>query len=173
MSTPDISPSPCPSGELPEGRFSGPAAFSDVVRHAVAAAAAQGWREVILSDQDFHDWPLGERAVIQSLNDWARSGRQFTVIAASFDDMNRRHARFVTWRKTWSHVVDCRIAGKSRNGEVPSALWSPAWVFHRLDPVRMSGVAGRDATRRVVLRERLNELMLKSSPGFAATTLGL
>lgn len=162
-----------PPSELPEGRFAGPAAFSEMVRLALAAAAAQGWREVILSDQDFHDWPLGERAVIESLNDWARSGRQFTMIAANFDAVHRRHARFVTWRKTWSHLIDCRLTGKNRNSDVPSALWSPEWVFHRLDPVRMLGFAGSEAARRVILRERLTELMRKSSPGFAATTLGL
>ena len=159
--------------ELPEGRFSGPADFSAVVRLALAAAVAQGWREVIVSDQDFHDWPLGERTVVESLNDWARSGRQFTMIAASFDDMHRRHARFVTWRKTWSHVVNCRLVGKSRISDVPSALWSPEWIFHRLDPVRMTGFSGSEAVRRVVLQERLTALVLKSSPGFPATTLGL
>lgn len=159
--------------ELPEGRFSGPVAFSNLVRLALAAAANQGWRELILSDQDFHDWPLGERAVVQSLNDWARSGRRFTLVAASFDDIYRRHARFVTWRRTWSHVVECRVIGKSHSGEVPTALWSPAWIFHRFDPAHANGVSGSDVARRIVLHERLAELLLKSSPGFPATTLGL
>ena len=158
---------------LPEGRFSGPVAFSDLVRRALAAAATHGWREITLSDPDFHDWPLGERAVIESLNGWARSGRQFTLLAADYDEVRRRHARFVTWRQTWSHLVVCRVAGKHLSGEVPSAMVSPAWMFHRLDPVYTTGFSSSEAVRRVALRERLNELLLKSSPGFAATTLGL
>ena len=61
---------------LLEGRFSGRAEFAELVRQALAAAAAQGWREIILSDPDFEDWPLGERAVAQSLNDWSKNGRK-------------------------------------------------------------------------------------------------
>ena len=49
--------------ELLQGRFSGPAEFSELIRSAFAAAAAQGWREIIISDRNFEDWPLGERAV--------------------------------------------------------------------------------------------------------------
>jgi hypothetical protein len=158
---------------LPEGRFSGPVEFSNLVRLALAAAAERGWRELILSDQDFHDWPLGERAVGESLNGWARSGRRLTLVAASYDEVHRRHARFVSWRQTWSHLIECRVAGKVHAGGVPSALWSPAWVFHRIDPVHMSGFAGSEVARRVALHERLAELVLKSSPGFPATTLGL
>lgn len=158
---------------LPEGRFSGPTAFSDLVRLALEAAAKQGWREMILSDQDFHDWPLGERTVVQSLNDWAGSGRRITLLAANYDDVYRRHARFVTWRKIWSHLIDCRVAGKGHAGDVPSAFWSPVWVVHRIDPVQMRGFSGADVASRVILRERLTELVLQSSAGFQATTLGL
>ena len=163
---------PAPA-DLPEGRFSGPVEFSNLVRVALAAAAECGWSEIILSDQDFQDWPLGERAVSESLNDWARSGRRLTLLAASYDEVHRRHARFVTWRRTWSHLIECRVAGKVHADDVPSALWSPAWVFHRIDPVHMSGFAGSESARRVVLHEQLAELVLKSSPGFPATTLGL
>lgn len=46
---------------LPEGRFSGREAFQQLVRDALATAAREGWREIILSDADFHDWPLGRR----------------------------------------------------------------------------------------------------------------
>jgi hypothetical protein len=43
----------------------------------------------------------------------------------------------------------------------------------RLDPVRSVGVMGSEPVRRVALRERLDEWLLKSSPGFPASTLGL
>ena len=173
MNTPPVDPCEPLSPVLPEGRFSGPVAFSGLVRHALAAAATQGWPEIILSDPDFHDWPLGERAVIQALNLWARSGRKFTMLASNYDAMHRQHPRFVTWRQTWSHLVECRVAGNRLAREVPSAIWSPMWVFNRIDLVRMSGFAGSEVARRVALRERLAELLLKSSPGFPATTLGL
>ena len=68
-------PPPDPAAPLPEGRFSGREAFQQLVRDAFASAAREGWAEIILSDAYFHDWPLGERAVIESLNAWARRGR--------------------------------------------------------------------------------------------------
>lgn len=158
---------------LLEGRFSGPGEFAALVRHALATAAAQGWRELLLCDADFNDWPLGERAVAQSLNDWAEAGRKFTMLAVNYEAVYRRHARFVSWRKTWSHLVECRVCGAGHKDNLPSVLWSPVWAIHRLDPARSIGFSSSDAGRRTLLRERLGEQLLKSSPGFPATTLGL
>lgn len=166
-------PSTEPLPALPEGRFGGRAEFSALVRHAFAAAAAQGWREIILCDATFEDWPLGERAVAQSLNDWSRAGRKLTLLAKNYDELMRRHARFVTWRRTWSHIVECRGNAAVSADDFPSALWSPVWVFERLEMERSTGFAGSEALRRIALKERLDERLLKSSPAFAATTLGI
>lgn len=167
----DSYPVPAPSTpDLLQGRFEGRVAFAALVRAAFAAAAAQGWREIILCDADFGDWPLGERAVTQSLNDWSASGRKLTMLAENYDDVICRHARFVTWRRTWSHIVECR--GHSA-GDLPSIFWSAGWGFERLDLVHSNGVAGSEPDRRVALRERLSEKLLRSSPAFPASTLGL
>jgi len=47
---------------LPEGAFDGRQAFLATLRAALGHAARENWRELILSDDDFADWPLGERA---------------------------------------------------------------------------------------------------------------
>lgn len=159
--------------ELPQGRFEGRVAFQQAVRDALAAAAAEGWRELVLSDPDFGDWPLGERAVAESLNAWAASGRRCILLARHYDEMPRRHARFVQWRQTWSHVVEARGCRSADPLELPSAVWSPRWVMHRLDPVRCVGVAGVEPDRRVQLRELLDQWLGQSAPAFPATTLGL
>lgn len=164
---------PGPLSPMPEGRFNGPTAFAELVRLSLAAAAAQGWREIILSDSGFEGWPLGERAVAQSLNDWARSGRKLTMLAKNYDEVVRRHSRFVTWRRTWAHVVECRANSALSADDFPSALWSPVWVFQRLDLTRCTGISGAEAARRVALRERLDECLRRSSPAFPATTLGI
>ncbi|MDQ3058782.1 MAG: hypothetical protein M3R45_04575 [Pseudomonadota bacterium] len=165
-----------PEAALPsllEGRFTGRAEFADLIRLALATAAAQGWREIIVCDPDFEDWPLGERVVAQALNDWSKSGRTFTMLAANYEALVRRHARFVTWRRTWAHLVECRKSAATPAESLPSALWSPGWVLERQDLPRCIGMAGSEPARRVALRERVNEVLLKSSPAFAATTLGL
>ncbi|MBI3100729.1 MAG: hypothetical protein HYY98_04135 [Burkholderiales bacterium] len=159
---------------LPEGRFSGREAFQQLVREALATAAREGWREIILSDADFHDWPLGERAVVESLQEWAHSGRRLTFLACNYNEVIRRHARLVRWRATWDHILTCRACPAADPLDIPSAIWSPDWVLQRLDPDRCAGVAGTEPARRVLLQEVLKEwVRSKSVPGFAATTLGL
>ncbi|MBS0506524.1 MAG: hypothetical protein JSR53_03980 [Proteobacteria bacterium] len=166
-------PAPAPPA-LPSGRFEGREAFQQLVRGALACAARQGWRELVVSDASFHDWPLGERAVVESLQQWADSGRRLTMLAADYGELQRRHARFVQWRVRWDHIVVCRRAGAVDPLDLPSAIWSPQWVLQRHDPLRCIGVTGAEPERRTVLREALNEwLERKSAPGFPASTLGL
>ncbi|MCE1193133.1 MAG: hypothetical protein LWW96_13380 [Acidovorax sp.] len=159
---------------LPVGRFSGRDAFVQLVRDALATAAREGWKEIVISDANFHDWPLGERSVMESLQEWAHSGRRFTMLACSYDEVVRRHPRFVRWRGTWDHIITCRRSPAADPLDIPSVLWSPQWVLQRLDPVRCVGITGAEPERRVLLRETLGEwLRSKSAPGFPASTLGL
>ncbi|TFY97129.1 hypothetical protein [Ramlibacter humi] len=158
---------------LPEGRFEGREAFRQLVRDALAAAAREGWREIILCDAEFADWPLGERAVAESLQQWSASGRKCTLLARRWDEVVRRHARFVTWRRQWSHIVEARACPSADELELPSAIWTPSWVMERRDPERCNGYTGREPERRLALRERLREWLQRSSPSFPATTLGL
>ncbi|MDA8456312.1 hypothetical protein M4R22_16205 [Acidovorax sp. GBBC 3334] len=163
-----------PPVPLPEGRFEGRSAFADGVRAALACAAREGWQELVLCDFDFHDWPLGERDVEASLQAWAGRGRRLTLLAAGYDEVVRRHARFVQWRTTWDHIVQCRKAPVTDRLELPSVLWSDRWVLQRLDPQRCMGVAGSEPERRLLVREALDEWLLRrSAPAFPATTLGL
>ena len=162
-----------PTPDLPSGRFAGRGAFQQLVRDALACAAREGWREIILCDADFGDWPLGEREVIASLRQWSAAGRRCTLLARRYDEVVRRHARFVSWRQAWSHIIDARACASADPLELPSAIWSPAWVMQRLDPERCNGVSGSEAERRVLLRESLEGWLGKSSPSFPATTLGL
>lgn len=158
---------------LPQGRFEGREAFQQLVREALACAAREGWREIVLCDADFADWPLGERAVAQSLQDWSAAGRRCTLLARRYQEVVVRHARFVTWRRTWSHLVEARACPSADPLELPSAIWSPGWAMQRLDLDRCTGFSGAEPERRLLLRESLNEWLQRSSPSFPATTLGL
>ena len=169
MTTPDATP----SEPLPSGRFEGRIAFQQLVRDALAAAAREGWREIILSDPDFADWPLGERAVAESLNAWSMSGRRCILLARRWDEVVRRHARFVRWRGTWAHIIDARACRAADPLELPSAIWSPGWVMQRLDLERCNGYSGSEPDRRLTLREDLEEWLRQSSPSFPSNTLGL
>lgn len=158
---------------LPGGRFVGREAFGQLLRDALATAAQQGWRELVLCDAHFGDWPLHERQVIDSLHAWARAGRSCTLLATGYDTVVRQHARFVTWRTTWGHLIDARVCRQIDAGNFPTVLWSPHWTLQVLDPLRCTGVCGAEPERIVQMRESLQELVQVSSPGFPSTTLGL
>jgi len=159
-----------------QGRFAGRVEFAEMIRQAFASAATGQWREIVLSDTDYSDWPLDERGVAEDLQRWTKTGGRLTMLARRYDTVLSRHARFVIWRRNWSHRVECRAvtaAIAALADGLPSALWSPGWAFERLDVRRCAGVAGTDAGRNVALKERLNQALLQSAPAFPATVLGL
>src|ERR1700754_4969059 len=114
---------------LPEGVFDGRLAFLANVHAAFSAAARHNWREIVVSDTDFADCPLGERALGEALQAWSASGRSFTLLAQRFDVFEREHARFVSWRRMWSHIIDCRACNGPGLPQVPSAIWTPEWFM--------------------------------------------
>lgn len=159
---------------LPEGRFDGPEAFAGMVRAALSSAARQGWRELVFSDPDFADWPLGERASIEALQAWSATGRRFVLLAQRFDAVERSHARFVAWRRTWDHIIECRaVRAEAGSAAVPSAIWTPEWFAHRTDPERSRGLCGFDPRARRELREAMDESWRAGVAAFPASTLGL
>ena len=162
-----------PNLELPNGRFAGREAFQQLVRDALACAARDGWHDIILSDATFEEWPLRERAVVDSLQAWSKTGRRLTLLATRFDGIERNQPRFAAWRKTWSHIIECRQCRTADPLDFPSAIWSRVWVMQRLDLARCTGVSGNEPDRRVSLRESLDEKLRASSTGFPASTLGL
>lgn len=156
-----------------EGPFTGITDFTQIIRDALSNAAHEGWTEMVWSDATYEDWPLRERAVVESLNAWAQRGRKLTVLAHHFGAMHRLHPRFVEWRIRWDHIIECRVCKGVDVSEMPSALWTPTWAMRRLDSERCTGVAGSEPARRLLLREELDERMRQSGPGFPASVLGL
>lgn len=160
--------------EIPgAGRFVGREAFEQLIRAALARAAQEGWQEIILSDATFADWPLRERAVVESLQAWSASGRRLMMLATGYDDVIRNHARFVSWRKTWDHIIECRLCRGVNADDFPSAIWSRAWFMQRLDAQRSHGVSGDERARGMQLKELLDEKIRNSTLGFPASVLGL
>ena len=161
------------TGGLAAGPFIGRERFRTLVREALAEAGRAGWRELILCDADFADWPLGERAVVEALEAWARAGQRLTLLARCYDAVERHHPLFVNWRRQRAHQLECRGIPKADALAMPSVLWSPDWALQRHDVLRSSGVCGAEPQRRQRLRELLDGWLERSSPAFAATTLGL
>lgn len=158
---------------LPEGRFDGRQPFQQWLREGLEAAAQQGWSQLTLADADFVDWPLGERAVIETLQAWARPGRQLVMLAVDYAALQRQHARFVQWRSLYSHLVQCHACKGVESQDFPSVLWSPRWSLRRLDVAHCRGWAGVEAPRRLQTQELLAEWLRRAVPAFPADVLGL
>ena len=156
-----------------EGRFEGRLAFQQQIRAALALAAREGVREIVLCDADFESWPLHEQRVAQDLHAWARSGRQARLLACRWELVHRHHARFVDWRRTWSHLIEARACPNADPESFPGILWTPAWIVQRHDPVRYTGWAGAQALQRDRAASDLQALWNRAIPAFPATTLGL
>ena len=165
---PEVTPPP-----LPSGAFMGRETFRDHLRAGLKAAAEQGWPELLLCDADFQGWPLGERDVVEALQTWVLVGGRCTLLAKTYDEVPRQHARFVEWRRLWSHRIDARVCREADALDLPSALWSPVWALQRLDPQRSNGLCGDDPAFRVALRQQIDGWLVRSTPGFPAYTLGL
>lgn len=159
--------------DLPDGAFEGREAFLAHLHAAFDAAAAEGWREIVLSDPDFSDWPLGDQRVVDALQAWAAPGRSMRLMAQRFDVLERRHARFVHWRRIWDHLIQPRACSGPHAADVPSALWTPGWYLHRIDSRLGRGICGATASDRVALRQLLDERFQMGRPAFAASVLGL
>ena len=119
-----------------EGRLQGRLLFQNMIEQLVGRGAQRRCRQAVFCDADFADWPLGACAVASALNVWARAGCRFTFIAQQYDEITRRHARWVEWRRRWSHQVDCWQCANIAASSLPSSVWTDEWMLHRIDPVR-------------------------------------
>ena len=148
--------------------------FHAAVRAAFEDAATTGCREIWISDTDFADWPLGEIGVVESLTRWAQSHRRLLLIAQSYAEFPRRHARWVEWRRRWSHVVTCRAVTDLEPGHMPTAMLCLDRRSVRLvDPIRYRGSVAGDAVTLTAVREAIDAIAQRSEDAFPVTMLGL
>jgi hypothetical protein len=148
--------------------------FHAAVRTAISQAATVGCREIWIADDDFGDWPLNEPALVEDLTRWSMSHRRFHVLARDFDTIARKHARWVQWRRQWSHVVNCYTNSELEAGQMPCLLLAPGSLSLRLfDPVHYRGVLTDETADALVWREAVDAAMQRSQEAFPATTLGL
>jgi hypothetical protein len=150
------------------------AEFVDAIRASFAIAAHEGAPEILLVDADFVDWPLNDRSVIESLAGWVDSRRSLLVFGHSFDELARRHPRFVEWRRQWTHAVRCRNDPELEAAQLPTLLLVPGVTCVRLaDRVHHRGTASNRPVDMAECQEAVDALLQRSVEAFPVTTLGL
>jgi hypothetical protein len=155
--------------------FEGAPEFAQALRDAMAHADGQGTRSLAWCDENFEHWPLGEAAWMDMLTRWARvPGRELVMIARDWSVVERRHPRFVAWRRDWAHVIRCLVPDESRTDALPT-IWidSHDQALRVFDAEHLRGRLGFDRVDRQRAREDFDAISQRGSPGFAAVTLGL
>lgn len=148
--------------------------FHAALRQAFADIAVAGSREVWMCDEDFSDWPLNEPQVVESLSRWAMGHRSCTVLALDYAPIQRRHPRWVHWRRERSHVVRCRTPDEADRLNLPCVLLAPGLLTLRLvDRVMYRGSVSTALADAVRERDHLDALMQRSVDAFPASTIGL
>lgn len=156
-------------------RIDGRVEFQAAVREALEQVAARGDPELILCDPDFADWPLGERRTIAAFESWANSRRRLFVLAGRYDEVVRLHPRWVEWRRTWAHIVECRALVEHEAATCPTVLLAPTGplVLRLHDGQRLRGIWSTEPRDATQAREFFDALVQRSTESFGATTLGL
>ena len=160
---------------LPESRsFLGRRDFAAAWRFALTYLADRGGKEIYFCDSDYANWPLGERETIELLNRWAMSHRRLVVLAAQFETLQRSHPRWVSWRRTWSHVVQCRQVADADITSIPTILLAPGVLSLQVhDPLHFRGRLAFTRPEEVRDWDELDAFLQRSHESFPVTNLGL
>jgi hypothetical protein len=149
--------------------------FQNAIAWGFGAAFDEGARRIICCDSDFALWPLDDDAMLQGLSQWLRQPqRRLDFLARDYDEVRRRFARFMRWRRDWAHAISYWQAPPELAVGLPSLLVSDGKVgVQLLDAEHWRGRAEVDARAAHVKRERIDVVLQRSELSFAVNILGL
>ena len=159
--------------------FAGRADFQRLIVEALSWASEAGLRELHAWDASFVDWPLSDAQALSALTAWAGPGRQLHLLALQYDDIARRHPRFVRWRRDFAHCVTARaVEPELRLESAPESLLLAVGVagclsLRLFDRHLWRGELSLDVAQRQRGLEWFDVVAQRSSDSFAPTTLGL
>lgn len=151
------------------------AGFDAALRWAFGEAFARGARRIVCVDPSFGDWALNDAMLIEGLTAWIRQPqRRLVLLAAHYDEMPRRHPRFVAWRADWTHAIEAWTPSAGTAIELPTLLLDDDDLVLRLaDHVHWRGRAEHDRRDARAWRDEVDAVLQRSEPAFAAYRLGL
>lgn len=139
------------------------------------SAMAAGAHQIVCVDPDFAHWPLDDAALHRALAGWLRRPqRRLVLLAAHFDEVPRRHPRFMGWRRDWVHAMATLVVPEECAAGLPQRLLDDGDVSVQLfDATHWRGRAARDARTAQALRLETDALLQHASPAMALNVLGL
>jgi hypothetical protein len=144
-----------------------------MVRQVFALAARRGWQKIVICDPDYDAWPLGESQLVADLNAWSGRGRELVMLAHRYDRVQARQARYVAWRQTWSHIVNCGVVATIDRDATQTLIWTPEWAMQMQDAERFACIGSENPRFRSELASKLAGFAQRGRPGFPVNVLGL
>jgi hypothetical protein len=164
------------SNPAPEvfARFTGLAQWRLALLDFLQRAATEKWPQLVCCDADFSLWPLHDSEVLAALENWSHRPNSFTIVAGHYRHIEQNFPRFIRWRQQWEHIVHAHAAAPIHKGSLPSCILAPQHAALQLiDPVRCRGITMREPNMVHDLQLVVDEIVLKSSSAFPASTTGL
>jgi hypothetical protein len=143
------------------------------LRDSLQRLLTDGVQTLCWCDADFADWPLNEPALMDALTRWARPHHRLVLLAQHYDEVQRRHPRFVQWRRTWGHLIDARSPTELLASDHPSLLLAGRHTVELLDREHWRGQVSDEPADALRCRQLLDVILQRSQPAFPVTTLGL
>lgn len=147
--------------------------YVEALRATLLQALQSGTQEIVCSDLDFADWPLGEPAVLEALTLWAKPHRRLVLLAQDYEPLQRSLPRFVRWRVTWDHLVQAWTPTELAPGDHPTLLLAGDGLVELLDRPHWRGRVSHEPSDLLRARDSLDVILQRSTPAFAASILGL
>lgn len=161
-------------GEL-SGRFDGWLSFQDRLLAGMAVAAVQP-ADLIFCDVDFKHWPMGSVSMLDAFHQWvmASSVAQCRLMAAHFDEMPRRHPRWLAWRQPWGHRVKClQMPEDVAQSVVPTFIVKDQLGIRVIDSLTGAGLWTRDIGTVREWTLEVDVISQQCHEAMPSTTLGL
>jgi len=151
------------------------AGWQAALRWGFETSLQRGARRITCVDAGFETWPLDDPALLQGLTAWLRlPQRRLVLLARQYDEVPRRFPRFTAWRRDFGHAVEPWQAPEELASDLPNLLLDDGTVSVQLvDEMHWRGRAALDARSATLWRERTDVILQRSTPAFAAVTLGL
>ncbi len=157
------------------GPFDTRAGFAEALRRGFERAVDGGARCITCIDPHFGEWPLDDGALLSRLGQFLRQPkRRLVLVAADFEALARRHARFNAWRADWAHALEAWSPPEEARAELPTLLVDDRdTLVELIDPVHWRGRALADAQAARLARDAADALLQRSEPAFPVKPLGL
>lgn len=145
------------------------------IRWAVEHVARQRSRRMTWLDRDFAAWPLDEPELLDTLGSWLRQPqRRLVLIAHDYAVLQRRHPRFVAWRRTWAHAIEAWTPSEGVDISLPTMLVDDGYLCLQVhDALQGRGRISLDESAVRQWADEIDALLQRCEAAFPAHPLGL